>query len=183
MVWTLNLELTPVYAAEPAGHYAAGVYELFGTLLAGEVAAQDGVNLVGHLDLQRGHVEPMPPLDPGDRPAGQRPLAAGAAARLVRHLTVWVCHVCWAVPGWLLDPQGRCRTPPRVWSERADPVWGAPPGRCVVARPAGAQVVTAAEAVRPAGHVEQGPVVGVEGGGVVDPPAVAGQGENAGHER
>ncbi len=49
--------------------------------------------MLGHLDLQRGQVEGLPPLHPGDRPACQRPPAAGAAARFVRHLMVWVGHL------------------------------------------------------------------------------------------
>jgi hypothetical protein len=36
--WTLNLELTPIYAVEPVRPYAASVYELLIRLLAGEVA-------------------------------------------------------------------------------------------------------------------------------------------------
>ncbi|HEV8557066.1 MAG TPA: PatA/PatG family cyanobactin maturation protease [Actinophytocola sp.] len=41
LVWTLNLELTPIYAIDPVGAYAADVYELLIRLLAGQVAAED----------------------------------------------------------------------------------------------------------------------------------------------
>jgi hypothetical protein len=38
LIWTLNLELTPIYAIEAVGPYAASVYDLLTRLLAGEVA-------------------------------------------------------------------------------------------------------------------------------------------------
>jgi cyanobactin maturation PatA/PatG family protease len=38
LIWTLNLELTPIYAVEPVGPYAAEVYGLLAQLLAGAVA-------------------------------------------------------------------------------------------------------------------------------------------------
>jgi cyanobactin maturation PatA/PatG family protease len=41
LIWTLNLELTPIYALEPVGAYAASIYELLTRLLEGEVAAED----------------------------------------------------------------------------------------------------------------------------------------------
>jgi hypothetical protein len=41
LVWTLNLELTPIYAIEPVGAYAADTYELLTRLLAGQVAGED----------------------------------------------------------------------------------------------------------------------------------------------
>jgi len=39
LIWTLNLELTPIYVVEAVGPYAASVYELLTRLLGGEVAA------------------------------------------------------------------------------------------------------------------------------------------------
>jgi cyanobactin maturation PatA/PatG family protease len=39
LIWTLNLELTPIYAVEAVGPYAASVYELLTRFLGGEVAA------------------------------------------------------------------------------------------------------------------------------------------------
>ncbi|MDF3149588.1 S8 family serine peptidase, partial [Streptomyces sp. T21Q-yed] len=41
LIWTLNLELTPVYAIESNSPYAAGVYERLTRLLAGQIAAED----------------------------------------------------------------------------------------------------------------------------------------------
>jgi cyanobactin maturation PatA/PatG family protease len=41
LIWTLNLEMTPIYAIEPVGPYAASVYDLLIRLLAGEVAGED----------------------------------------------------------------------------------------------------------------------------------------------
>ena len=46
LIWTLNLELTPIYAIEPVGAYAADVYELLGRLLAGEVAAEEHADFI-----------------------------------------------------------------------------------------------------------------------------------------
>ena len=40
LIWTLNIELTPVYALEPAGAFAAILYEKFVEMLAGEVLAE-----------------------------------------------------------------------------------------------------------------------------------------------
>jgi hypothetical protein len=41
LIWTLNIELTPIYAIEAEGPYAHAVYELLTRLLAGEVASAD----------------------------------------------------------------------------------------------------------------------------------------------
>jgi hypothetical protein len=46
LIWTLNVELTPVYAVEPVGAYAADVYELLVRLLSGQVAAEDDVDFI-----------------------------------------------------------------------------------------------------------------------------------------
>jgi cyanobactin maturation PatA/PatG family protease len=51
LIWTLNLELTPVYAIEPAGAYAASVYELLARLLAGETAAEDDEGFIERISL------------------------------------------------------------------------------------------------------------------------------------
>lgn len=40
LIWTLNIELTPIYAIEPAGAFAANLYELLGEMLAGEVLSE-----------------------------------------------------------------------------------------------------------------------------------------------
>ncbi|MFC4083493.1 PatA/PatG family cyanobactin maturation protease [Amycolatopsis samaneae] len=41
LLWTVSLELTPIYAIEPVGPYAAEVYALLVRLLAGQVAAPE----------------------------------------------------------------------------------------------------------------------------------------------
>jgi hypothetical protein len=51
LIWTLNLELTPVYAIEPAGPYAADVYQLLTRLLAGEVAAEDHEDFIERVSV------------------------------------------------------------------------------------------------------------------------------------
>jgi cyanobactin maturation PatA/PatG family protease len=51
LIWTLNLELTPIYAVEPVGPFAAGVYELLGQLLAGEVAGEDDAEFVERVSV------------------------------------------------------------------------------------------------------------------------------------
>ncbi len=46
LIWTLNMELTPIYAIEAEGPYAAAVYELLTRLLAGEVASSEDPSYV-----------------------------------------------------------------------------------------------------------------------------------------
>jgi cyanobactin maturation PatA/PatG family protease len=46
LIWTLNMELTPIYAIEADGPYASAVYELLTRLLAGEVASSDAPTYV-----------------------------------------------------------------------------------------------------------------------------------------
>lgn len=40
LMWTLNIELTPIYALEPTGAFGANLYELLTEMLAGEVLAE-----------------------------------------------------------------------------------------------------------------------------------------------
>mgnify|MGYP000344170037 CR=1 FL=1 len=40
LIWTLNIELTPIYALEPTGAFGANLYELLAEMLAGEVLAE-----------------------------------------------------------------------------------------------------------------------------------------------
>jgi hypothetical protein len=40
VIWTLNIELTPIYALEPSGAFGANIYELLNEMLAGEVLAE-----------------------------------------------------------------------------------------------------------------------------------------------
>ncbi len=51
LIWTLNLELTPVYAIEPVGPYAASVYDLLGRLLGGEVAGEDQQQFIERVSI------------------------------------------------------------------------------------------------------------------------------------
>jgi cyanobactin maturation PatA/PatG family protease len=51
LIWTLNLELTPVYAIEPVGPYAASVYELLTRLLAGSVAGEDQPEFIERVSI------------------------------------------------------------------------------------------------------------------------------------
>jgi len=40
VIWTLNIELTPIYALEPSGAFGASIYERLNEMLAGEVLAE-----------------------------------------------------------------------------------------------------------------------------------------------
>ncbi len=40
LIWTLNIELTPIYALEPTGSFGADVYQLLVEMLAGEILAE-----------------------------------------------------------------------------------------------------------------------------------------------
>jgi cyanobactin maturation PatA/PatG family protease len=51
LIWTLNLELTPIYAIEPIGPYAASVYALLTTLLGGEIAAHDAAGYIERVSI------------------------------------------------------------------------------------------------------------------------------------
>lgn len=51
LVWTLNLELTPIYAVEPSGPYAADVYDLLTRLLAGQVADEADATYIERIAL------------------------------------------------------------------------------------------------------------------------------------
>ncbi|MDD1534725.1 MULTISPECIES: PatA/PatG family cyanobactin maturation protease [unclassified Bradyrhizobium] len=46
LIWTLNIELTPVYAIEPVGAFARDVYEVLLTMLAGEIRMESDANFV-----------------------------------------------------------------------------------------------------------------------------------------
>ena len=41
LIWTLNLELTPIYAIEPTGSFGATIYELLIAMLAGEILPEN----------------------------------------------------------------------------------------------------------------------------------------------
>lgn len=51
LIWTLNLELTPVYAIKPVGAFGADIYELLTYMLAGQVLAEDDPEYVERVSL------------------------------------------------------------------------------------------------------------------------------------
>lgn len=51
LIWTLNLELTPVYAIEPRGAFAADVYEIFLQMLAGQVQAETSEEYIERVSI------------------------------------------------------------------------------------------------------------------------------------
>jgi cyanobactin maturation PatA/PatG family protease len=46
LIWTLNLELTPIYAIEPVEAFASDVYETLQLLLAGQIEPEDSENYI-----------------------------------------------------------------------------------------------------------------------------------------
>ena len=51
LIWTLNMELTPIYALEPSGSFARDVYAAFQELLAGEVEAEDSEEYIERVSI------------------------------------------------------------------------------------------------------------------------------------
>ncbi|MEV5573891.1 PatA/PatG family cyanobactin maturation protease [Spirillospora sp. NPDC052269] len=51
LIWTLNLELTPIYAIEATGPYASEVYQLLTRLLTGEVAAESDEDYIERVSI------------------------------------------------------------------------------------------------------------------------------------
>jgi cyanobactin maturation PatA/PatG family protease len=51
LIWTLNMELTPIYAIEPSGSFARDVYAAFQELLSGEVEAEDSENYIERVSI------------------------------------------------------------------------------------------------------------------------------------
>ncbi len=51
LIWTLNQELTPVYAIEPKGAFAADVYETLQIMLAGQVEGEDSENYIERVSI------------------------------------------------------------------------------------------------------------------------------------
>lgn len=83
LIWTLNLELTPIYSYEPRGPYAAAVYDEFVLVLAGQLVA-DGHNvekIAGILDLNPRFAERVP-RKPGGEAIVARIERAAVAGRL-----------------------------------------------------------------------------------------------------
>jgi cyanobactin maturation PatA/PatG family protease len=51
LIWTLNLELTPVYAIKPVGAFGADIYEMLTYLLAGQVLAEDDADYIERVSI------------------------------------------------------------------------------------------------------------------------------------
>ncbi|MBB2915320.1 cyanobactin maturation PatA/PatG family protease [Streptosporangium becharense] len=51
LIWTLNLDLTPIYAVEPVGGYAPGVYERLTEFLARQLKTEDDVDFVDRVSV------------------------------------------------------------------------------------------------------------------------------------
>ncbi|NEP57717.1 MAG: PatA/PatG family cyanobactin maturation protease [Symploca sp. SIO2G7] len=51
LIWTLNIELTPVYAIEPKGAFAREVYEVLQQLLNGQIQAEDSEDYVERVSI------------------------------------------------------------------------------------------------------------------------------------
>ena len=51
LIWTLNIELTPVYAIEPKGPFAREVYQVLQELLSGQIQAEDSTEYVERVSI------------------------------------------------------------------------------------------------------------------------------------
>ena len=51
LIWTLNLELTPIYAIEPLGSFASDVYTVLQQLLSGQVQAEDSEEYIERVSI------------------------------------------------------------------------------------------------------------------------------------
>ncbi len=51
LIWTLNLELTPVYAIEPVGGFARDAYAVLQQLLAGQILPEDNAEYVERVSI------------------------------------------------------------------------------------------------------------------------------------
>ncbi|GET44081.1 putative peptidase [Microseira wollei NIES-4236] len=51
LIWTLNIELTPVYAIEPVGPFAREVYAVLQELLSGQIQAEDSADYVERVSI------------------------------------------------------------------------------------------------------------------------------------
>ncbi|MEM9926619.1 MAG: PatA/PatG family cyanobactin maturation protease [Cyanobacteria bacterium P01_D01_bin.50] len=51
LIWTLNVDLTPVYAIEPKGPFATEVYEMLLLMLNGQIEAQDSDEFVERISI------------------------------------------------------------------------------------------------------------------------------------
>ena len=51
LIWTLNQELTPIYALQPVGAFGADVYDVLQQLLAGQVLAEDSEDYIERVSI------------------------------------------------------------------------------------------------------------------------------------
>lgn len=51
LIWTLNLELTPIYAIEPLGSFANDVYAVLQQFLSGQVQAEDNAEYIERISI------------------------------------------------------------------------------------------------------------------------------------
>jgi cyanobactin maturation PatA/PatG family protease len=51
LIWTLNIELTPIYAIEPVGGFSRDVYEVLQSLLDGQIQAETDPNFVQRVSI------------------------------------------------------------------------------------------------------------------------------------
>lgn len=51
LIWTLNLELTPIYAIQPVGEFARDVYAQLREFLAGEILSEDDENYIERVSI------------------------------------------------------------------------------------------------------------------------------------
>ncbi|NEP57037.1 MAG: PatA/PatG family cyanobactin maturation protease [Symploca sp. SIO2G7] len=51
LIWTLNLELTPIYAVEPIGEFARDIYELLVGFLAGQVLDSESEGFIQRISI------------------------------------------------------------------------------------------------------------------------------------
>jgi cyanobactin maturation PatA/PatG family protease len=51
LIWTLNLELTPIYAIEPVGSFGRDVYAVLQELLAGQILPEDNAEYVERVSI------------------------------------------------------------------------------------------------------------------------------------
>ncbi len=51
LIWTLNLELTPIYAIKPVGAFSTDIYEVMQYMLAGQVLAEDDEDYIERVSI------------------------------------------------------------------------------------------------------------------------------------
>ncbi len=51
LIWTLNLELTPIYVIKPVGAFAADIYEVMQYMLAGQIISEDDADYIERVSI------------------------------------------------------------------------------------------------------------------------------------